>query len=371
VSTVRKWLGVLIAVALGGRWAGVEAAAPKAVPSVEELGKAAMARLTVIHSIRVEYEVRWKALRSIPGKTDGMDEGPLEMVFMAKGEKRYLRTFPQKGSRREPDLVVFDGETTGDFRYKFIDRPDPLMMTAYLLDGKEARCDGPELYCREALGLLMSDRERAGAGTTTVFPHCLVNEDAAAVRNTKAAYRFLPSPEAVDGVPCYVLESPSYCRFWIDPAVGYAWRREEIYAGPKYPDRVDDIIVFRHLTTDDLGEVVELELGKVRNRLGEHGLALVLTEEAKKWIVKKGSNLDFGARPLRRAIEHSVEDPLSEDLLKGEFQGKDTITIMVKEVGGKKQLYFEGTVGGSPAEPTPVGVGAGASSDEVSATPPG
>jgi len=140
---------------------------------------------------------------------------------------------------------------------------------------------------------------------------------------------------------------------------------------PEFLGRVDDIIVFRHLTTDDLGEVVELELSKVRQRLGEHGLALVLTEEAKKWIVKKGSNLDFGARPLRRAIEHSVEDPLSEDLLKGGFQGKDTITIMVKEVGGKKQLYFEGSVGGSPAEPTPVGVGAGASSDEVAATPPG
>ena len=76
--------------------------------------------------------------------------------------------------------------------------------------------------------------------------------------------------------------------------------------------------------------------------LSERGLKLVLTDEAKKFLIKKGSNTDFGARPLRRAIENFVEDPLSEELLKGEFQGKDTITVDVKEVGGKKQLYFNG-----------------------------
>ena len=73
-------------------------------------------------------------------------------------------------------------------------------------------------------------------------------------------------------------------------------------------------------------------------------MKLVLSDEAKKFLVKKGSNLDFGARPLRRAIENFVEDPLSEELLKGEFQGMDTITIEVKEVGDKKQLFFLGSV---------------------------
>ncbi len=71
----------------------------------------------------------------------------------------------------------------------------------------------------------------------------------------------------------------------------------------------------------------------------------MLTDEAKEFLIKKGSNTDFGARPLRRAIENFVEDPLSEELLKGEFQGKDTIVVDVKEVGGKKQLHFIGTVG--------------------------
>ena len=91
-------------------------------------------------------------------------------------------------------------------------------------------------------------------------------------------------------------------------------------------------------------------------------MKLVLTDEAKKFLVKKGSNLDFGARPLRRALESFIEDPLSEELLKGEFQGKDTITVRVKEVGGKKQLDFLGTLGDAPAEPPqaePVGAGTG------------
>jgi ATP-dependent Clp protease ATP-binding subunit ClpC len=103
--------------------------------------------------------------------------------------------------------------------------------------------------------------------------------------------------------------------------------------------------VFRHLNLDDLKQVVDLELGKVRERLSERGLKLKLSDEAKKFLIKKGSNTDFGARPLRRSIENFVEDPLSEELLKGEFQGKDLIVVDVKEVGGKKQLYFVGTAG--------------------------
>ncbi|MDZ7619791.1 MAG: ATP-dependent Clp protease ATP-binding subunit [Patescibacteria group bacterium] len=129
---------------------------------------------------------------------------------------------------------------------------------------------------------------------------------------------------------------------------------------PEFLNRVDDIIVFRHLTGEDLKQVIDLELGKVRERLRERGLALTLTDEAKTFLVKKGSNLDFGARPLRRAIENFVEDPLSEELLKGEFQGKDAIVVDVKEVADKKQLFFEGRTGEPAEEPAPVGAGAGA-----------
>jgi ATP-dependent Clp protease ATP-binding subunit ClpC len=133
---------------------------------------------------------------------------------------------------------------------------------------------------------------------------------------------------------------------------------------PEFLGRMDDVIVFRHLTNEDLADVVELELGKVRERLSERGLKLILTPDAKKLLVKRGSNLDFGARPLRRAIENFIEDPLSEELLKGEFKGMDTISIEVKEVGDKKQFYFHGSVGEPPHEPEPVGAGAAGEGDE-------
>ncbi|MCL2744787.1 MAG: ATP-dependent Clp protease ATP-binding subunit [Planctomycetaceae bacterium] len=113
---------------------------------------------------------------------------------------------------------------------------------------------------------------------------------------------------------------------------------------PEFIGRCDDVIVFRHLTEKDLEAVVELELKKVRNRLSDKGLKLLLTTEAKEHIIKKGSNLDFGARPLRRSIEGSIEDPLSEELLKGEFENKEVIRVDVKMVGDKKQLFFQGTM---------------------------
>ena len=111
---------------------------------------------------------------------------------------------------------------------------------------------------------------------------------------------------------------------------------------PEFINRFNDIIVFRHLNQKDLEDVVDLELKKLRQRLVEKRLALLLTDAAKKLLVKRGSNLDYGARPLRRAIESNLEDPLAEELLKGEFNGKDVIYIDVKTVGDKKQLFFTG-----------------------------
>jgi ATP-dependent Clp protease ATP-binding subunit ClpC len=130
---------------------------------------------------------------------------------------------------------------------------------------------------------------------------------------------------------------------------------------PEFLNRVDDVIVFRHLTVDDLKEVIDLELSKVRERLLERGLKLTLTDDSKSFLVKKGSNLDYGARPLRRAIENFVEDPLSEELLKGEFQGKDHIVVDAhKDDEGKiKRLDFRGEKTESVQEP--VGAVAGES----------
>lgn len=113
---------------------------------------------------------------------------------------------------------------------------------------------------------------------------------------------------------------------------------------PEFLNRINDVIVFRHLNVEDLKQVVDLELYKVRKRLDEKGLKLELTDEAKTFVIKKGSNTDFGARPLRRAIEAWIEDPLAEELLKGEFGGMNLIRVdVVKDDEDKvKRLKFEG-----------------------------
>jgi ATP-dependent Clp protease ATP-binding subunit ClpC len=119
---------------------------------------------------------------------------------------------------------------------------------------------------------------------------------------------------------------------------------------PEFLNRVDDIIVFRSLTKDDLKNIIGIEMSKVYKRLAEKNLTLVLTEEAKDLLIEKGTNTDFGARPLRRAIEHFLEDPLAESLLNGAFAGKDTVTAKVGEVDGEKKIVFEATNAGKAPE---------------------
>lgn len=97
---------------------------------------------------------------------------------------------------------------------------------------------------------------------------------------------------------------------------------------PEFLNRLDDTIIFRHLTKKDLKTVIDYELVKVKERLGERGYSLDLTDAAKEFLIKQGANLDYGARPLRRAIESRIEDPLGEELLRGTFEGKDTIRVI-------------------------------------------
>ena len=118
---------------------------------------------------------------------------------------------------------------------------------------------------------------------------------------------------------------------------------------PEFLNRVDDIIVFRSLQKEDLKRIIDIELSKVIKRLKEKNLALVLTDDAKELLIAKGTNTEYGARPLRRAIEHFLEDPLSEDLLRGSFAGKDTITVRVGEADGEKKLIFETSQGAPPS----------------------
>ena len=108
---------------------------------------------------------------------------------------------------------------------------------------------------------------------------------------------------------------------------------------PEFLNRVDDTIVFQPLTKKDLQTIVGLELAKVFKRLTEHGLTLELSDRAKEFLIDKGYNPEFGARPLRRAIEHYIEDPLSEGLLREQFKDKNLIKIDIQD---EEHLKFEG-----------------------------
>ncbi len=117
---------------------------------------------------------------------------------------------------------------------------------------------------------------------------------------------------------------------------------------PEFLNRLDEVIVFRKLTNEDLKQIVNMELGKVSKRLTEKGIKLTVTEEAKEYLIEKGSSTEYGARPLRRAIEQYLEDMLAEELLKGTFQGTDTLTVKLVEENGEKKLGFDANT------PTPV-----------------
>ncbi|MCA8920412.1 MAG: ATP-dependent Clp protease ATP-binding subunit [Planctomycetes bacterium] len=98
---------------------------------------------------------------------------------------------------------------------------------------------------------------------------------------------------------------------------------------PEFLNRLDDMVIFRQLTRDNLGEIVTLEIDKVTKRLKDKELTMELTTQAVEFLIDKGWNQEYGARPLRRAIEQYLEDPLSEELLKGAFDDKRHILVDV------------------------------------------
>jgi ATP-dependent Clp protease ATP-binding subunit ClpC len=96
---------------------------------------------------------------------------------------------------------------------------------------------------------------------------------------------------------------------------------------PEFLNRLDDIIVFHELTREQIGEIVEIMLKDLQNRLSERKLKLELTKSAKKWLADTGYDPTFGARPLRRAIERHLENPLSSKILAGEYKEGDTVVV--------------------------------------------
>src|SRR3954463_16098581 len=112
---------------------------------------------------------------------------------------------------------------------------------------------------------------------------------------------------------------------------------------PEFLNRIDEIVEFRPLSRDQLGKIVELQLARLRRRLAERSLSLELTDEAKELIAEAGWDPAYGARPLKRALQRLVENPLALRLLEGEFADGDTVRVDVRD----GELVFEKA--GAPA----------------------
>jgi len=126
---------------------------------------------------------------------------------------------------------------------------------------------------------------------------------------------------------------------------------------PEFLNRLDEIIVFKPLTREDLYQIFDIEIRGVRRRLAEHDIEIDVPVPAKEWVLetREVQNLEFGARPLRRAIERYIENPLSEELLRGKLEGKGKVEVRVKEskdedAEGKKQTELEFVYTDKPKE---------------------
>lgn len=114
---------------------------------------------------------------------------------------------------------------------------------------------------------------------------------------------------------------------------------------PEFLNRIDEIIVFKSLTEEEIAKIVDLMIADLRERLIEQNMSINLTPEASRFVAKEGTDLSFGARPLRRAIQRLIEDPLSEQLLEGRWSSGSVIDVDVED--GK--LVFNAGTGSIPA----------------------
>jgi ATP-dependent Clp protease ATP-binding subunit ClpC len=96
---------------------------------------------------------------------------------------------------------------------------------------------------------------------------------------------------------------------------------------PEFLNRVDEVVVFHELLREDIEKIVDIQLVQINDRITDHGIKLVLTEAGRDALVDEGFDPQFGARPLRRALQRLIEDPLAERMLQGEIEDGDTVWI--------------------------------------------
>jgi ATP-dependent Clp protease ATP-binding subunit ClpB len=102
---------------------------------------------------------------------------------------------------------------------------------------------------------------------------------------------------------------------------------------PEFVNRIDEIVRFHPLSEADLERIATIALDRLRARLTERHITLAVTEKAEAWLARAGFDPDYGARPLRRVIQRSVEDPLALALLDGRYTDGATVTVDADESG--------------------------------------
>src|SRR5581483_5850279 len=126
---------------------------------------------------------------------------------------------------------------------------------------------------------------------------------------------------------------------------------------PEFLNRIDEVIVFHKLSKDEVKEIVELLLRHIRQSMAERELSLNLSDEAKDLLVEKGWDPAMGARPLRRAIQRYIEDPLADKVLASSMEPGSTVEVDKAADGQEPEVKIE-IVGPKPRKRQAVGVGA-------------
>jgi ATP-dependent Clp protease ATP-binding subunit ClpC len=156
---------------------------------------------------------------------------------------------------------------------------------------------------------------------------------------------------------------------------------------PEFLNRIDEVIVFHKLQKDEIKTIVDLLLRRIRESMAERELSLNLDDDAKDFLVEKGFDPAMGARPLRRAIQRYIEDPLSDAVLRSEMEPGSTIEVTKSAIGGpddganevdiqviapskakKREAVGVGAKGGD-GEDEPSGEGGGSLPDEPEVLP--
>jgi len=120
---------------------------------------------------------------------------------------------------------------------------------------------------------------------------------------------------------------------------------------PELLNRIDETVIFRSLNIDHIKEIIDILLVDLANRLAERGISFNLTPQGKEWLAHKGYEPSFGARPLKRALQKYLEDPLAEEILRGQYAGDCELEIGVNE--GDDRLSFVFRRGAKKDEPSP------------------